>query len=95
MSTRDRRTQLIGSATLNGIDFVEVANSAQTLLVVHFLNGGAARRHADRGAHHHRRRHGPRGAVHPVQPGDWGKDGSHVTLALHVACAAAISRSTR
>lgn len=84
MITRDRRTQLIESATLNGIDFVEVANTAQTLLVAHFLNGVplagtlAATPTITGGDTI------ASVAVHPVQPGDWGMDGTHVTLALHV-----------
>lgn len=34
----DRLTDLVASTTLNGIDFVEIADPAQTLLRVHFLN---------------------------------------------------------
>lgn len=37
MDTRDRQAQLLAS-NYNGIDFVEVANRAQTQLRVHFLN---------------------------------------------------------
>jgi hypothetical protein len=85
MSTRDRRRRLLDpSATLNGIDFVAI-DAAQTTLVVHFLNtvplsgtltatptitGGDAI---------------PSVAVAAVQPSDWGMDGTHVTLVLHVA----------
>jgi hypothetical protein len=35
---RDRLEKLLVSPTLNGIDFVEIANAAQTQLRVHFLN---------------------------------------------------------
>jgi hypothetical protein len=35
---KDRRGELLRSTTLNGIDFVEIANQAQTALRVHFLN---------------------------------------------------------
>jgi hypothetical protein len=35
---RDRRDKLSGQTALNGIDFVEIADAAQTVLVVHFLN---------------------------------------------------------
>lgn len=35
---KDRRSRLIGSTTLNGIDFVEIAKDNQTTLRVHFLN---------------------------------------------------------
>ena len=40
MSTRDRLSKLLDPAntTLNGIDFVEVADAAQTTLRIHFLN---------------------------------------------------------
>jgi uncharacterized phage protein gp47/JayE len=83
MSSRDRRTRVIESTRLNGIDFVEVVTAAQTLLAVHFLNavpvtldalptitGGDTIQSV---------------AVEPVMAGDWSTDGSHVTLSLHVA----------
>jgi hypothetical protein len=35
---KDPRSRLIASTTLNGIDFVEIANDNQTTLRVHFLN---------------------------------------------------------
>ena len=38
MATQDRRAQILNSASFNGIDFVEIANPAQTLLRVHFIN---------------------------------------------------------
>ncbi|HUB14142.1 MAG TPA: baseplate J/gp47 family protein [Acetobacteraceae bacterium] len=84
MASINRRNLVIVSPTLNGIDFVEIANSAQTILVVHFLNavpvagtlpapptitGGDTI---------------PSVAVLPIQPHDWGIDGTHVTLTLHV-----------
>jgi hypothetical protein len=84
MDSRDRRAKLLGSHTTNGIDFVEVANAAQTELRVHFLNavkvdpltaaptitGGETI---------------PSVAVKPVAPPDWGSDDSHAVLTLHVA----------
>ena len=91
MSSINRRNLVIESTTLNGIDFVEIANSAQTTLVVHFLNavpvagtlpftptitGGDTI---------------PSVAVHPVVSTDWGMDLAqatptlqHVTLTLYV-----------
>jgi hypothetical protein len=39
MEPKDRKSQLLQSSAWNGIDFVEVANDAQTALRVHFLNG--------------------------------------------------------
>ena len=41
MEPKDRKSQLLQSTEWNGIDFVEVANDAQTALRVHFLNGVA------------------------------------------------------
>ena len=39
MDLKDRRARLLlPEASLNGIDFVEVANDQQTALRVHFLN---------------------------------------------------------
>ena len=85
MSGRDRRTALIESKVLNGIDFVAIGNSAQTLLVVHFLNaipvagtltatptitGGDVITSVP--------------VLVPIAASDWGMDGTHVTLALHV-----------
>jgi Baseplate J-like protein len=39
MTPKNRKSQVTQSTTWNGIDFVEVANDAQTALRVHFLNG--------------------------------------------------------
>jgi len=39
METKDRRALLFTSVAYNGIDFIEIANDAQTELRVHFLNG--------------------------------------------------------
>jgi hypothetical protein len=38
MDTPDRRALVLASSSINGIDFVEVANDQQTALRVHFLN---------------------------------------------------------
>ncbi len=81
----DRRAAL-RAKKLNGIDFVEVANAAQTQLRVHFINDAAV---------------GPlsaaptitRGETIPSVPvlpstvvgGDWGFDDGHVVLTLNVA----------
>jgi hypothetical protein len=84
MSTRDRRAKILGSLDVNGIDFVEIANFAQTHLRVHFLNAVAVK---------------PLSvapvisggetiatvAVLPVAPSDWGWDDGHVVLSLRVA----------
>ena len=94
MSSHDRRTALISSTSLNGIDFVAIGNDAQTQLVVHFLNsvvlansltavptitGGDTIATV---------------AVPPVQASDWGMDQQHVTLALCVAAPADFSTYT-
>lgn len=84
MSTKDRNAALIESTDYNGIDFVEVANQAQTQLRVHFLNsvplegkitgtptisGGETIRAV---------------TVNPVNPTDWSLDDDHVVLTLTV-----------
>lgn len=84
MVARDRRTLLTGSATLNGIDFVEIADASQTVLVVHFLNavdiaGTLAATPTITGGDTI-----ATAAVRPVTPADWGLDGRHLTLTLHV-----------
>ena len=38
MASTDRRILVTGSTTFNGVDFVEIANDAETVLNVHFLN---------------------------------------------------------
>jgi len=84
MTSRDRRAKVLASTTVNGIDFVEVANSAQTVLRVHFLNAvpvaalsGAP---AITGGETI-----PTVAVLPVAAADWGWDDGHVVLTLRVA----------
>ena len=83
MVSINRRGRVAISQTRNGIDFVAIGNGAQTMLVVHFLNGVTV---------------SPLTAaptitggdtitsvaVLPVTPADWGTDGAHLTLTLHV-----------
>ncbi len=80
----DRRTQLIGSASFNGIDFVEIADPAQTVLRVHFLNGVALGALSSppviSGGETI-----PTVAVLPIAAGDWGFDDDRVILTLRVA----------
>ena len=80
----DRRGKVVSSHAFNGIDFVEIADSTQTALNVHFLNevplrastvapsiaGGETI---------------PTVAVKPVGAGDWSHDDGHLVLALRVA----------
>ena len=85
MTTRDRRAAVLASTSFNGIDFVEIANTHQTTLNIHFLNdvpvkgtlraqptidGGETIRSV---------------AVLPIADSDWSWDEEHVVLALRVA----------
>ncbi len=85
MSTRDRRAAVLASKEFNGIDFIEIANTQQTVLNVHFLNdvavkdalgaqptidGGETIRSV---------------AVLPIGDADWWWDEEHVVLTLRVA----------
>src|SRR5665213_1394344 len=94
MDTKDRKSQLLQSPAYNGIDFVEVANDAQTFLRVHFLNavplvgtispptitGGETIRTV---------------AVKPVNDHiDWQMDGDHVVLKLTVVAPGDFSKYT-
>lgn len=87
MSARDRRAAVLASTAFNGIDFVEIANTQQTVLNVHFLNdvavkgtlqaqptidGGETIRSV---------------AVLPIGDADWWWDEEHVVLTLRVAAA--------
>jgi hypothetical protein len=86
MEPKDRRTAVLISTLFNGIDFVEIANDAQTILNVHFLNGVALRGTLTApptiaGGEVIRTV-----AVLPINAAtDWGSDEQHVVLTLHVA----------
>ncbi len=84
MASKDRRAALIASSQFNGIDFIEIVATAQTMLTVHFFNevdvagtltatptitGGETISNV---------------AVDPIAPGDWGFDDGHQTLTLRV-----------
>jgi hypothetical protein len=84
MIAKDRKAILTESADYNGIDFVEVANTAQTKLRVHFFNtvplqgtlaglptitGGETIQSV---------------TVNPIQASDWSWDDDHLVLALSV-----------
>jgi hypothetical protein len=94
MIDRDRRAKVLASLVFNGIDFVEVVNTAQTMLRVHFLNavnvavpqtgtptitGGETI---------------PTVAVLPVSPADWGWDDGHAVLMLRVTAPGDFSEYT-
>src|SRR6516225_1393383 len=95
MDSKDRRAELLKSATFNGIDFVEISTDDETVLRVHFLNdvslegtlsaiptidGGETIRSV---------------AVNPVNDAtDWEFDGDHVVLRLMVAAPGDFSNYT-
>lgn len=84
MASLDRRAAVASSANVNGIDFVEVANGAQTLLRVHFLNavpvqGAIAGAPTITGGETI-----TSVTVLPIAATDWGWDDGHVVLTLHV-----------
>jgi hypothetical protein len=95
MDSKDRRAELLKSATFNGIDFVEISTDDETVLRVHFLNdvslqgtlsaiptidGGETIRSV---------------AVNPVNDAtDWEFDGDHVVLRLTVAAPGDFSNYT-
>src|ERR1019366_1253583 len=85
MTSHDRRAAVLSSTHFNGIDFVAIANTAQTTLQVHFLNavdvqgslsgvptisGGETLATV---------------TVLPIAAGDWGWDDGHAVLTLRVA----------
>jgi len=84
MTSRDRRAKVLVSQVVNGIDFVEIANQAQTLMRVHFLNAvaveGAIGTPTITGGETI-----PTVPVLPILPSDWGWDDGHVVLTLRVA----------
>jgi hypothetical protein len=84
MDIRDRRAKVLASPVVNGIDFVEVANTAQTVLRVHFLNAvdiaPLSAAPAISGGETI-----PTVAVLPIAPSDWGWDDGHAVLTLRVA----------
>jgi hypothetical protein len=88
VTARDRRSKLLappGNTLLNGIDFVEIADDAQTRLVVHFLNDVAVENKLTGTPMITGGETIPTVDVQPVQAGDWGHDDRHVTLTLRVA----------
>ena len=85
MSSHDRRTALIASTSLNGIDFVAIDNDAQTQLVVHFLNSVALAGSLTAAPTITGGDTIATVGVLAVKASDWGTDEQHVTLALRVA----------
>lgn len=86
MTTRDRRSLVVGSSMFNGIDFVEVADDTQKVLRVHFLNDvNLAFSLDDPPATITGGESIPTVAVNPVNDAeDWGQDDDHLVLRLTV-----------
>jgi hypothetical protein len=94
MTSRDRRAAILASLEYNGIDFVDVANQAQTELRVHFLNavnveGSLIGVPAITGGETI-----PTVVVLPIGSGDWGWDDGHIVLTLRVAAPGDFSNYT-
>jgi hypothetical protein len=96
MHSKNRRAKLLEpTASYNGIDFVEVANEQQTVLLVHFLNDVVLRRTLTAvptisGGETIRSV-----TVKPIDDNtDWGHDGNHVVLQLSVAAPGDFSNYT-
>jgi hypothetical protein len=84
MASRDRRAKVLASTAVNGIDFVEVANAAQTLLRVHFLNAVAVTLSATQAPTITGGETIATVTVLPIPPSAWGWDEGHLTLTLSV-----------
>ena len=95
MELQDRRAKVLKSTFFNGIDFVEVANDAQTILNVHFLNGVELKRTLTAPPTISGGEVIPTVAVLPINAAtDWGSDEEHVVLTLHVAAPGDFSNYT-
>jgi hypothetical protein len=83
-ATRDRRAQVLASSVVNGIDFVEVANTQQTLLRVHFLNAVTVTLAPTQAPTITGGETIPTVTVLPIPASAWGWDEGHLTLTLQV-----------
>src|SRR5262249_39068578 len=102
MDPKNRRTRVVESTSVNGIDFVEIVDDLQTVLRVHFLNavGGPTPPAPSvplvptlddppftiTGGERI-----PTVAVQPIQDADWALDDGHLVVTLRVAAAADFS----
>jgi len=84
MASRDRRAKVLASAVVNGIDFVEIANSQQTLLRVHFLNAVTVTLSPTQAPTITGGETIATVAVLPIPASAWGWDEGHLTLTLAV-----------
>ena len=84
MASRDRRAKVLASTVVNGIDFVEVANAAQTLLRVHFLNAVTVTLAPNQAPTITGGESISTVTVLPIPASAWGWDEGHLTLTLQV-----------
>ena len=94
MQTKDRKSQLLQSPSLNGIDFVEIANDAQTALRIHFFNAvplkGTISKPTISGGETIRNV-----SINPInEQTDWAMDGNHQVLMLSVVAPGDFSNYT-
>lgn len=94
MTGHDRRAMVLVSDVFNGIDFIEIANSAQTVLVVHFINGVNVEGTLTGAPVISGGETIPSVAVLPIAPGNWGWDVGHAVLTLEVAAPGDFSNYT-
>ena len=94
MASRDRRALVLNSTAYNGIDFVAIANTAQTVLVVHFLNAVNVQGTLTGSPVISGGETIPTVPVLPINPGDWGWDDGHAVLTLRVAAPGDFSNYT-
>jgi hypothetical protein len=85
MESRNRRANVLNSPVINGIDFVEVVDTTQTLLRVHFLNAVVVEGKLTGAPGITGGETIPTVAVLQMQPADWGWDDGHAMLTLRVA----------
>jgi hypothetical protein len=81
---RDRRALVLASSVVNGIDFVEVANTQQTLLRIHFLNAVTVTLSKAQAPTITGGETIPTVTVLPIPASAWGWDDGHLTLTLQV-----------
>jgi hypothetical protein len=92
MTTHDRRARVLASSSVNGIDFVEIAGQAQTMLRVHFLNAVPVEGKLTDAPKIAGGETIPTVAVLPNLV--WGWDDGHVVLSLQVRAPGDFSRYT-
>jgi hypothetical protein len=85
MTDRDRRAAVVASTVFNGIDFVEIADTTQTLLRVHFLNSVEVKGTLTGAPTITGGDVIPSVTVLPTVDADWGWDEEHVVLTIRVA----------